>query len=592
MPHKIDMFNCRSNNYKYIDDIFSSLSMGVLLIDEGGIIRYANNIWNVKTGLDVLSCVNKKYDDIFPWLEFKDILNKNNKIQYYKLNKEGNYFIECRALLNNKLVTGVICILHYQERCKSFCSLIEEYKHLDEEMNSILDSSYDCIWVSNEEGVTIRVNSAYERITGIKVKEVIGRKPKEMIKDGLYTSTVIDPVIEKKERMTIVNTTASGKKILVTATPILDENGNIRRVVTNIRDVSELTSLQKEIEMLTKKHEIELSILKGQDQDCKIVAHSKGMQEIIELVCRVSCVDSSIFITGESGVGKEVIARLIHRLSNRQEGPFIVINCGAIPESLIESELFGYEKGSFTGSSYSGKLGLFEIANRGTLFLDEIAELNMNMQVKLLRAIQERSVMRVGGTKPIKLDIRIIAATNKKVEEMIKQEKFREDLYYRINVIPINIPPLRTRKEEIPLLVKNILGEYNEKYKTNKSVTVKALDRLIEYDWPGNIRELSNIIERLAILTNSDEITYEDLPSYLRNNNNNNEKEINYSNGEKLIENIINNNISNIPDVLCWIEHKLLEIALDKGKTTRKAAKILGVNQSTVVRKMRKYREK
>jgi two-component system response regulator AtoC len=273
----------------------------------------------------------------------------------------------------------------------------------------------------------------------------------------------------------------------------------VERVISNQR-------LQKELDYLRK----EIKQFRGLD---KIVGQSKSMTEIFELVKKVSFTSTNILISGESGTGKELIARSIHHDGNRKSGPFVAINCAAIPSELMESEMFGHEKGAFTGA-HTRTVGKFEHANRGTLFLDEISALRPDLQAKLLRVLQEREIERIGSNKPIKIDIRVIAATNTNLEDAVLEGKFRQDLYFRLNVVPIAIPPLRERKEDIPLLAKHFLNKFNLAF--NKKIlgfSPKALDALMRYHWPGNIRELENLVERIVVLSDSNEpINLEDIP--------------------------------------------------------------------------------
>lgn len=352
---------------------------------------------------------------------------------------------------------------------------------------------------------------------------------------------------------------------------------NIYRVVTNVRDITELSNLQRQLELLNLKYENELTFYGMNDKLDGIVYQSKAMRNVIQRVFKVAKADSTVLITGESGVGKEVIANLIHNLSERKEGPFIRVNCAALPESLIESELFGYEKGAFTGAKQNGKPGLFELANGGTLFLDEIAEMPMNLQVKLLRALQEQEIIRVGGTKPVKLNIRLITATNRNIKELIEKEQFREDLYYRINVIPLEIPPLRKRRDDIPFLINHYLQYFNKKYNVTKTFSISALNQLTAYDWPGNVRELVNLVERLVVMSESDKILPCDLPDPV----------FQKGNGKNpVVENFMN---ISLKEALEGLEMNLIKDALERYQSTRKAARYLGINQSTIVRKASKY---
>jgi len=302
------------------------------------------------------------------------------------------------------------------------------------------------------------------------------------------------------------------------------------------------------------------------------------MKKIIELSTRVARVDSTVLITGESGVGKEIIAKLIHRASKRSSGPLIRINCGAIPENLLESELFGYESGAFTGARKDGKPGMFELAEGGTLFLDEIGEMPFSLQVKLLRVLQEREIVRVGGTKPTKVDVRIVTATNSNLEEMVANGTFREDLYYRLNVVNIAIPPLRERVDDIPHLALHFIKKFNTKYNMNKKMTLEAIDRLCQYSWPGNVRELENLIERLVVMVREEEIGVQHLPDSLQGRT-----EVDKGNVVSISE------IVPLKKALEEVEKQLLSKALHKYGSTRKVAKVLGINQSTVVRKANRY---
>ncbi|HOD74401.1 MAG TPA: sigma-54 dependent transcriptional regulator [Syntrophorhabdaceae bacterium] len=273
-----------------------------------------------------------------------------------------------------------------------------------------------------------------------------------------------------------------------------------------LRKVEEKTYLIRENMVLRET-------LRDRFKSEEFVYQSERMHEVSSLVVRIAKTDSTCIISGESGVGKEVVLNMIHALSERKDFPLVKVNCAAIPETLLESELFGYEKGAFTGA-YQRKAGKFELANKGTIFLDEIGDIPLVLQSKLLRVIQEKEVERLGGAHPVKIDVRIVAATNRNLEEEVKKGTFREDLYYRLNVVNIVIPPLRERREDIPLLIDFFLKKYNLKHKKNvKGLTREARDTMVKYDYPGNVRELENIVERAIVLTRGDHITSQDLPN-------------------------------------------------------------------------------
>lgn len=493
---------------------------------------------------------------------------------------EQKYVLSSGApIKNDNIIVGAFAVFHdydeLQERLKAVESAYGE-------LNAIIESSYDGIWISDGKGVTLKVNKTYEEFSGIKASELVGRSLYDLVKEGYYSDSAALHVLKKKEPVTLVHEIKTGKKAIVTANPVFDSDGNIWRVITNVRDITLLTSLQEQLEQvksLSKKYELELQELRRKSFDKNIICNSKSMESTLELAVRVARVDSTVLILGESGVGKGLIAKLIHKNSKRADKPFININCGAIPENLLESELFGFEKGSFTGASKEGKPGIFELAQKGTLFLDEIGELPMHLQVKLLQAVQEQQIYRVGGTKPIELDVRILAATNKDLVEMMEKREFRKDLYYRLNVVSISIPSLRKRQEDIPLLINYFMEKFCKKFRVKKQISPQVVDTLISYDWPGNVRELENVIERIVVLSSDDTITLNDLPVNIR--------------GQQ--EQAMDGYVINIPrgtslkGALEQVERLLIKENLIKHGSTRRAAIMLDINQSTVVRKAQKY---
>jgi transcriptional regulator with PAS, ATPase and Fis domain len=307
----------------------------------------------------------------------------------------------------------------------------------------------------------------------------------------------------------------------------------------------------------------------------QFVVHSDCMKELTKMAIRVARVDSTVLIQGESGVGKELIADVIHANGLRKKGPLIKINCGAIPENLLESEFFGYEPGAFSGASRKGKVGLFELANGGILFLDEIGDMPLSLQVKLLRVLQDKEITRLGGIKPIKVDIRILTGTNRNLGEMVINRQFRQDLYYRLNVVPIRVPALRERREDIPVLTSYFTEYFNRKYlssATSKQLDPGVISCFMKHDWPGNVRELENLIERLIVTTDHDRITLDDLPPWLDKSHPAGDQE----------------SIS----LRCAVEdteRKLLQYAFTHYNSTYEVARFLDINQSTVVRKAAKY---
>ena len=405
---------------------------------------------------------------------------------------------------------------------------------------------------------------------------------KALIAEGIFDKSVTLEVLKRKTAVTMIQEIKGGKKILVTGNPIIDEKGEITFVVTNDRDITELDNLRgqlQEAQALAKGYISRLSEVEMKGIDLSnIIFRSGEMQRIIEMVLRVAKVDSTVLLLGESGVGKGMIAKLIHKNSERNNGPFIRVDCAGIPDTLIESELFGYDKGAFTGARNEGKPGFFELANKGTLFLDEIGEIPITLQSKLLRFLEDHEIIRVGGTEAKEIDVRIIAATNKKIEEMVASKKFREDLYYRINVVPIYVTSLRERRDDILPLIYHFLEKFNKTYKKVKVFSPEGIDALYKYDFPGNIRELANIIERLVVVTEKERIEVQDLPNAVLGYKG---KEMPYS---SFLEGV------SLKDALEKFESYIITNMIKKYGSQHETAKTLKVDQATISRKMKKYR--
>ncbi len=378
---------------------------------------------------------------------------------------------------------------------KEFCS--------KEDLKQVITNSYDMIFVSDGSGVVILCNPATGKLLDVDPQELIGKKVKDLVEQGILDRSVSMEAMESRSVVTGILKNRHGEKIMATATPILDENGEIVIVVVNCRDIDLVEKYLQALDKESKKadrYKTAAEYLSEKDlkQDI-VIARSQKMKDIIDRCTLVAKSDSTVMLFGESGTGKEVMARFIHRNSSRSQEPFIPVNCAAIPAELLESEFFGYVSGAFTGANSRGKPGLLEIAHKGTLFLDEIGDLPLAMQSKLLRVIETGEVQRLGSTNIFKTNIRLVGATNKDLQAMVNEELFRSDLYYRLNVIPITLPSLRERPEDILVLAEKFLEEYNRKYALQKTLTPNAISAFLDYSWPGNIRELRNVIERLVV---------------------------------------------------------------------------------------------
>lgn len=447
--------------------------------------------------------------------------------------------------------------------------------------DSIIDMVDDGILLADQNAICIRVNPAFMRISGLTREQLIGVSHHDMAQHGIVSNSCVLKVLQEEQPVTtICEYPITGRKALVTGMPLRNGQGEIFLVVLSVRDVTVLKDMEAQLaeekslrlkyERLTQAMQKHLVLTED------IVVTSSVMINIIQMANRLANVDSTILISGETGVGKEVIAKYIHQNGLRKNEPFIAVNCGAIPETLIESELFGYERGSFSGADRNGKIGLIEAASGGTLFLDEVGELPTTVQVKLLRFLQTKEITRVGGVKSLPVDVRIISASHRDLAAMMRAGTFREDLYYRISVVPIHIPPLRERPEEIIPLADHFLESLNRKYGYRKSFTELAYRMLSDYTWPGNIRELKNIIERAAVVSEGDIITATSLTPL----------EIQAGQSATYCEQF------SLKDRVERFEYDHLEEAYQRFHSVRKAADFLKMPVATYVRKRNQYSKK
>jgi PAS domain S-box-containing protein len=382
----------------------------------------------------------------------------------------------------------------------------KSYQLMARHLTTIFETSSDGIWVCDATGRIIALNRASERLNGLKSEEVIGQHVTIMLEKDIVDQNITPEVIRTRQSLSIMQfIKRTGRYLLVTGTPAFDEDGNLLLVVVNERDMTELNWLQKRLEevqleaekMKNELAELNLQRLQGQS----IVAESASMRRVYNLAMRLSKAEASnILILGESGTGKGILSQFIHQNSPRANKPFIPINCAALPESLLEAELFGYEKGAFTGAKQNGKIGLFELANEGTLFLDEIGDIPLSIQAKLLKYLDDFEIMRLGSTKPKKIDCLLIAATNQDLCALVKNKQFRQDLFHRLNTFTIQIPPLRERQEDIFALVHAYLSAFNRKYKKKNVILAEGMTALQNYPFPGNVRELVNILREAVVM--------------------------------------------------------------------------------------------
>ena len=461
----------------------------------------------------------------------------------------------------------------------------ERIKRLDNKFYKIMvEYLGEEIFVTDGKGKVIFVNPASAKTIGMAVDEIIGLNAADFEEQGYFKPSCTLEVIRQRKQVNLLQQLKNGRTVLATGVPIFDnEHENIIMVISTSKDVEAVNQLLKTVEEqsgeLEQKTE-ELNFLRQEIfTEQGFISSDPVMIKVKDTLMKVAPLDLAVLIEGETGVGKEVFVRALHRFSERKDGPLIKINCGIIPENLMESEIFGYEEGAFTGAQKSGKKGKVELANGGTLFLDEIGELPLSLQVKLLDLLQDGTFTRVGGNQKIRVDARIVAATNRDLKAMSEKGTFREDLFYRLNVFPVIIPPLRDRKQDIETLTKYFIVQYNSKYKRHKRITDEACGRLLSYDWPGNVRELEHVLERAFILTEEDDIGEEVLKNCLYGNAKNTE-------GAR----IICTDIMPLKEAKSEVERQLLTRAYDEYKSTYKVADVLKIDQSTVVKLLHKHR--
>ncbi|MFK2825510.1 sigma 54-interacting transcriptional regulator [Bacillus sp. B190/17] len=435
-----------------------------------------------------------------------------------------------------------------------------------ETLVKILDYSSDEIFVLDSDKKIIYVNNACEKHYGLKKQEVLGRSSVELFENGYWKPSLAPEVYEKKKPLVMKQTTKLGAELLTSAIPILNHKNEVELVVTTAREL-------QDYKLLDMKEKVNAPLPEQTEID--VITNCEKMKSILKFAQKIAATNSTVLIQGESGTGKGVLARYIHQTSKRKEGPFLTINCAALPAELLESELFGYTQGAFTGASRSGKIGLLETANKGTLFLDEIGEMSLNLQAKLLQVIQEKKFIPIGSHEEKQVDIRIIAATNRNLLEMVNARQFREDLFYRLNVIDIKMPPLRERKEDIVPLSYNFLYKFNRLYEMNKLISQECLDMLTYYSWPGNVRQLENLIERLVITSDSI-IHIHDLPETIY---------------QSMQENPKLNSPSSLSEAVERTKRELVRKSFQAHKSSRKVAKDLQISQTSALKLIQQYCE-
>jgi PAS domain S-box-containing protein len=551
---------------------------GIIITNPKGLITFFNTAGQKILNLAPEELERRNIFDIIPevWKDFQDLLlGVEHEIERRVEWDDRTIIINQIPIIEQDAVIKVLNLLQDVSCIEQIIRERETCRLMIDEMVAIIESSYDGFFITDGEGNIIRVNPSWEKITGVSAREVLGQNVAELESEGYFSKSVTKMVLKEKRTFTLQKKWFTGKETLVTSTPIFDDKGVITMVVSNVRDLSDIRRLSVKIggfKGAYSQYRDKIESLKTRHfEKTQIVAEAYKIKEAFELAGRIAQVDAPVLIMGETGAGKEVIANYIHRHSKRASSPLLKINCGAIPENLLEAELFGYERGAFTGANEKGKPGLFEAAEGGTLILDEIGEMPQNLQVKLLGSIQDLEILRIGSVTPKKVDVRLIVITNRDLQGMVEKGTFRKDLYFRINVIPIFIPPLRERPNDILHMINLFLKKINFKYAKNAFFSREVIDCLIGYEWPGNVRELINFIERLVLVTPHNEITMEDIPASLR------QDFLHYSIDQ----------VDSFKKAVSQFEIKLLRKAIEKHGGVRQAAHQLKMDPTTIYRKLK-----
>jgi PAS domain S-box-containing protein len=568
-------------------DIFQYTSNGVIVTDRHGMITHINRYSEKVLNIDANKHVGQHIIYTLPLtgsVVHKCLTSGEAILGHHVLGKETKLVLNVAPIIREEQLVGAVCNFQQLHIFEASAKKLESYKKLNRQLETIFNASSDGIWVCDGNGAVISLNRASEVLNGIRAQDVIGQHVDDLKKNKLFDQSVTTKVLQSGKQQTIMQYIAkTGKYLLSTGTPVYDDDGNIILVVVNERDMTELNSLRKKIEQgeqLTERYRDELaefSLLELARKE--IIAESSKMRHLLLMARKLSRINTSnILILGESGTGKGLLAKLIHKNSLRCKNPFVEINCAALPENLLEAELFGYEKGAFTGASDKGKIGLFELAQGGTLFLDEIGDMPHSLQAKLLKYLDDNEIRRIGGTESIKVECSTIAATNQDLGALVKKKKFREDLYYRLKSFILELPPLRERTEDIIALVRFFLNKFNQKYNRAKKIQSNALRVLQRYSFPGNIRELRNIIENAVVMSDGVHIDEFVLESLSEEQTEACSYTVSASKGSLRLS-----------DRLSEVEKELLQQVMTQCRNTREMATVLGISQPSVVRKLHKH---
>lgn len=565
------------------EDIVHAVSNGILVTDAEGILLHMNREAEKILELQAEQHLGRFISHVLPLTgpQVMECLRTGRpKLGHQIIGKKVDLVLSITLIHKNGHLMGAVCTFQELGAFEDTAKKLRSYKRLNRQLETIFKASSDGIWVCDGRGTVISINEASERLNGIRAREVVGKSVSQLVADGLFDRSVTLEVLKNRGQVSLMQyVQRTGRYLLATGTPAFDDDGRIHLVVVNERDMTDLNAMRRELEqshMAVRKMKdelVELSMLELKRHG--IVAESPSMQQILRAASKLARLEASnILILGESGTGKGLLAKFIHQSSDRARHPFIQINCAALPEHLLEAELFGYERGAFTGAREQGKAGLFELAHGGTLFLDEVGDLPLPLQAKLLKCLDDHEILRLGATRPKTIDCLVIAATNQDLEEQVRRRRFRQDLFYRLNTFSLKIPPLRERRDDILELACHFLSRYNEQYDMNKRLSGSGLQLLLRHPFAGNVRELKNILKRAVVMAEG-----EVLDDFLRAILEPAAAEAGQAPGGRI----------RLAHELQRMERRLIREAMARCRNTRELAAELGISQPTAVRKMQRY---
>ncbi len=567
-----------------LEAVFESTHNGILAINKQGIITSLNPAAEEPTRSTGEEAVGRFLNDVVVPTGLLDVVRSGVPEFGLKFKVGKRQYITNRTpIIKDGEVIGAVGVFQDVSELESISQELRSVVELNDELGTIVDSSFDGIIICNSKGKILRCNPAVERVLGLPRKELVGKPFKELIERGIITNNIVNMVKKESSPVRIVESPSIDNSLIISGNPVFDEDGDITKIIINIRDMTELEGLREALEeskQLSEQYLSEIAQMRTHFEPGKeIELRSLVMRNVFDLALRVSQVESPVVVIGESGVEKSKIARFIHLNSGRRTGSFLELNCASLPEQVLETELFGYIAGSFAGASNKDKPGLFELANQGTLYLEEIGQLTPAVQAKLLRVLQAKEVMPLGGRQTVPVDVRVIASTQIPLNELVKQGNFSEELFFHLNVVPIRIPPIRERREDVLPLLHYYLENYNNRYNLDKEFSPEAVHVLLNYEWPGNVREVANVVERLVVTAKGKLITNEEVGAAISSKEPGPGKAITVS------------GIIPLKEAIDEVEEILVTMAMSRYNTTVKAAEALGVNQSTVVRKLQKIKD-